>query len=250
FLEYHKTHYTAEKSIVVVVGDLKESQVKSEILKQFKNISSGNKVGKLAVKENQRKPAMLISKKKTEQTHMIVAFQGFKGRDKRSLALSLLAAVLGKGFSSRLFEKLRDEMGACYYVGAGNDEYTDHGFLAISAGVESRRLKEVLKVILKECLHLTKELVTIEELNKVKDYLVGNLYLRLETSDALATFYAMDEIVKGELETPKELEEKIRSITPKAIQKVAKEIFQNKNLNLAVVGDIKNPQKLKKILKL
>ena len=250
FIKYHKKHYTAKKTIIVAVGDLNKQEVKREIQKLFKHISSDKKLDKLPVKEHQGVPAMLLEKKKTEQTHIVVAFRGFRAGDKRSPALSLLATVLGQGFSSRLFEKLRDEMGACYYVRAGHDGYTDHGFFAISTGIEANRSEEVIGTILKECKLLAKELVSRDELNKAKDYLVGNLYLGLETSDALAEFYAFKEIVKSPLEAPKEREKKLRSVTSLQIRKVAGELFQNKNLNLAIVGDVKKEGSIKKILKL
>lgn len=59
-----------------------------------------------------------------------------------------MGGVLGAGMSSRLFTKLRDEMGVCYYVKAGNDAYSDHGYLGVSAGVDNKRVEEVVGVIL------------------------------------------------------------------------------------------------------
>lgn len=250
FLDYHGHHYVAKKTIVVVVGDVEESKVTAEVKKHFKDIPTGRKVSKLSVKINQNKPAVQIKKKKTGQSHMILATHALDARDNRSHILDLLAVILGKGFSSRLFEKLRDEMGACYYVKANNRNYTDHGHLAVSVGIESGRAEEVLKTILEEFKKFKEELVTQEELAKAKDYVVGNMYLHLETSDSLAEFYGLNEIVVGRLETPKEEEKKIRSVTSQQIKKLAKEIFQNKNLNLAIVGNIKDEKPLKKALNL
>lgn len=250
FLEYHRNHYVAKKTIVVVVGDVDDNKVVSEVGKQFKEISKGKKVDKPSVKIDQKKPAIRIRKRKTNQTHIILAVHALNARDKKTHILDLMATVLGKGFSSRLFEKLRDEMGACYYVKSNNRNYTDHGHLAVSAGIESHRAEEVVRTILGEFTRLKEELVTEEELIKAKDYLVGNMYLHLETSDDLAGFYGMNEIVAGKLETPQEEEKKIRSVTAKQIQSLAREIFQNKNLNLAIVGDIKDEKPLKKALKI
>ncbi|MFH1472866.1 MAG: pitrilysin family protein [bacterium] len=249
FIKYHQKHYTAEKTIVVVVGDLIGTEVKKEASRLFKNIPRGNKVGKLAVRKSQKTPALKVLKKKTEQTHMVVALHALNASDKRTHILAILSAVLGSGFSSRLFEKLRDEMGACYYVRAISDEYTDHGYLAIGTGIEAKRAKEVLSTVLHECKRFTTELVPKEELQKAKDYVAGNLFLGLETSDSLAGFYALSEVARGDLETPKQGEEKLRSVTAIQIRKLAKEIFQNKNLNLAIVGDIKDTKGLKKVLK-
>jgi len=69
---------------------------------------------------------------------------------KDSAVVSLLASILGSGLSSRLFKKMRDEMGVCYYVRAENDSALDHGFFGISAGVDNKRLIEVIEVLLDE----------------------------------------------------------------------------------------------------
>jgi predicted Zn-dependent peptidase len=150
--------------------------------------------------------------------------------------------------SSRLWHKLREELGACYYVHANANSFTDHGYLSISTGIEKTRVEEITKALLSECERLTKELVTEEELKKTKDYLVGHLYMGLETSDALAMSYAYQDALKDKLENPVQIEKEIRAVSAKDIQKVAKEIFQNKNLNLAVIGDVKNEKNLKKVL--
>src|SRR5581483_4188541 len=101
----------------------------------------------------------------------------------------VLSALLGGGMSSRLFQKLRDEMGVGYYVHSSFDAYTDHGYLDVSTGVDSARVKEVIKAILEEFERLKTERVSEEELKKVKDYITGNLFLGLESSDSIAEFY-------------------------------------------------------------
>ena len=77
------------------------------------------------------------------------------------------------GMSGRLFQKMREELGICYYVSAENDTFTDHGVFSVSAGVDSKRVKEAITAILTELKKLKTELVKKEELDKVKQYLIG-----------------------------------------------------------------------------
>ena len=77
--------------------------------------------------------------------------------NKKNAILSVLGGVLGGGMSSRLFIKLREEMGVGYYVRAYNDSFTDHGFFQISAGVDNKRIYEVLRAVLEECTKLKNE---------------------------------------------------------------------------------------------
>lgn len=248
FIEYKKKHYVAEGTIVVVAGDIKETEIKKEVERLFKDISTGKKHKKEKVKEYQETPALLLETKKTDQTHMVLGVRAYNANDKRLATLSVLSGILGGGMSSRLWHKLREELGVCYYVRVDVDDYTDHGYFAVSTGVDTKRIQEVTKVILEECKRLTQELVSEEELQKTKDYLVGNFYLSLETTDALAFFYASQEILKRKIETPEEIEKKLRSVTAKDVMKVAKDIFKNEKLNLAIVGDIQDKTKIKKVL--
>ncbi len=248
FVNYRNTHYTPKKTLVVIAGDIKDTEIKKEVSKYFGLLKGKGKVTKEKVKEVQASPSLLVHKKNSDQMHMVMSFRSFKAGDKRGAALSILSGVLGNGFSSRLFEKLRDEMGVCYYVRAGSERYTDHGHFSISTGIDPMRAEEVIKVILAECKRLTEEPVSEEDLNRTKDYVAGNMYLSLETTDSLAEFFSVQEIVKGKVEDPKSWERDIRSVSAKDIQKVAKEIFINEKLNLAIVGDVKDEKAIKKIL--
>jgi predicted Zn-dependent peptidase len=248
FIDYHHRHYVAEGTIVIVSGDVSETEVKREVDRLFKDIKKTKKPGKVRVVEKQTKPALVVHKKKTDQTHMVLGVRAYKASDPREPVLALLSGVLGSGMSSRLWHTLREELGACYYVYSSFNDFTDHGYFYISTGIESKRAVEITKAILSECKKLTQELVTPEELQKAKDYLVGHMYLKLETTNALAMFYAGQEILRRRMKLPEKLEEEIRAVTAKDIKRVAQHIFQNKNLNLAVVGDVDDEAELKKAL--
>lgn len=249
FVNYRKLHYVARATTVVVAGKCDSSKVFKDVEKIFRNISTAQKTPKKPVKEAQKTPQILIKQKKTDQTHLILGLRAYDIFDKRLPVLKVLATVLGKGMSSRLFHKLRDEMGACYYVHAGTDGYTDHGTFEVAIGVNSKRINEVVEVIMKELKKFTVELVEASELKKTKNLMIGRQYLGLETSDSLAEFYGIQEILKHSMQTPEQIQKEVEGVTAKDIMKIAKEIFQNKNLNLAVVGDIKDEAGLKKVLK-
>ena len=96
--------------------------------------------------------------------------------------------------SSRLFRRVRGELGAAYYVHASSELSLDHGYFSVSAGVDHKKLEIVIKAILAELGRLTDEPVGTEELKKAKEHLIGNFVLGLETSDELAGFYGSQEI--------------------------------------------------------
>jgi predicted Zn-dependent peptidase len=217
--------------------------------KVFSKIKIGKKSKKLKVIEKQKSPKVLVNFKKTDQTHFVLGVRTYDLFSKKNATLSMLGGVLGGGMSSRLFQKLREEMGVGYYVRAYNDAFTDHGFFQVSAGVDNKRIDEVIEAVLEECKKLKKELVSEEELNKVKECLIGNMKLSLESSDDIANFYGGQELLKREIKSAEEKAQEIRKINAKDIKNLANEIFKDNKLNLALIGPFKEKSSFSKILK-
>ena len=249
FVKYRNENYLAGTTIIILSGKFDQKEAMIAIKKTFGDLLDKKRKNKVAVIESQNSPKILIKEKNTDQTHIILGVRTFPIKSPKAPVLKVLNTVLGSGMSSRLFQKLREEMGVGYYVKSFTDEYTDHGYLGVSCGVDKNRVEEVVKAILEEFRKLKTQLVSEEELRKAKDYIVGNLYLGLETSDALAEFYGYQEVLKHSLKTPKDLVKEIKTISATSVQRIAKEIFQDKKLNIALIGRIKDEKNLRKILK-
>ncbi len=250
FLKYHKEHYLAKSSLVVVVGKFNEERALEKIKKAFIPIKSGAKTPKIETIEQQDKPEILLKHKGTDQTHLILGVRAFDIFDKRRFTLEVLADILGGGFSSRLFQKIREEMGAAYYVSAETDLCTDHGFLATSAGVDHNKINPVIEAIIEEFKKLTEKLVGDKELKRAKEHLIGNLIISLETSDRLAGFCGAQEILTREIDSPEETIKKIQQVKSEEITAVANDIFHNQKLNLAIIGPFKDKERFENILQL
>jgi predicted Zn-dependent peptidase len=248
FLKYRGEHYVASATTVVVAGNFDEKTIFKKIEAKFKETTQGKKFGKIKTKEVQTEPKILVQHKKSDQTHLVLAFRTYDTYNKKNHALELLANILGGSMSSRLFQRIREEMGAAYYVRAENDTFTDHGYLAISVGVDNSRVKDVLAAILDECKKIRDTILTDKELQMFKDSLIGGISLGLETSDAVANYYGGQEILKKEIDNPLELAKKIQKVTAKEIKKEAELIFKDNKLNLALIGPFEGEGDFAKIL--
>lgn len=249
FVKYKKSHYVAEGTVIVVAGNVATNEVHREALKHFADVHTSKKGGKVKTKDTQIKPNVIVKHKATDQTHFVLGVRSFPLKDPRNVTLSVLSSILGAGMSSRLFIKLREEMGVAYYVRAYNDTSLDRGSFQISAGVNNARTEEVLKEILKECTRLTKEEVSEQELSKVKSFLIGNMKLSLEATDDIASFYGTQELMKKEVKTLDEKIKDINKVTSKDLMKMAKIIFKTNHLNLAIIGPFKDSAQFESILK-
>lgn len=249
FVNYRKKFYVSDATVILIAGAVDAKNTFKKVERAFINIPVGKKGKKEKVVESQGQPEIKIRYKDTDQTHIIVGFRAYDVYHKNSPALKLMSTILGGGMSSRLFQKMREDLGICYYVKSYADQLTDHGVLMVTAGVDSTRIQEGINGILGEFQKIRDEKIDPQELRKAKDYLIGNLYLGLESSDSLTDFYGLQEILREEIKTPKEIEKEIEKITANDIAKVAKQVIQNKKLNMAIVGKYKDETPFKKILK-
>ena len=248
FVKYFQSQYVAGNTSLIVAGDLKLAQVKALAEKYFSKISKRRAQGKEAVHEKQQKPAFEFSYKKTDQAHLALGVRTFPDGHRDELIAKLIAIILGGSMSSRLFTELRERRGLAYSVHTSSEFYTDSGYLLTKAGVPLNRLEESVDVILEEYKKLTKEEVPKAELRRNLDLIKGKLAIQMEGSDDVANWYAQETIFKKKPGTPAEFLAKLKRITPADIKRVAKDIFKNKGLNLAVIGDIKNTSSIKRRL--
>ncbi|MBI3074611.1 MAG: insulinase family protein [Parcubacteria group bacterium] len=226
--DYRATHYVGSATVVVIAGNFDKKTIWSDIEKAFEGVSRDGKTDKEKIDDSQSAPAVKTFFKDTSQTHLLLGFRSFDVYDERQKTLRLLAAVLGGGMSSRLFKRVRDEMGAGYYVSADNDFFTDHGFFSIATGVANPRVKEVLQAILEETTRMKTEDIPAHELERTKNFLIGGLFSGLETSNSLATFYGGNEILGKPMKTPQEIADDVRAITAEDISAASQNVARRK----------------------
>ena len=249
FVQYHKEHYVAKGTVVVIAGNFNESETIEKIKEYFSGISQTDKYSKIKIIDEQNKPAVSLKYKELDQTHLILGIRNpYNVFSEEKYALDILAEVLGGGFSSRLWQRIREKMGVAYYIGAGADLYTDHGYLAINSGVDNKRVEEVIKAVIEELKGIEGTLDD-KEIERAKEHLMGNMILGLETSNQWSGFYAGQEVMTREILKPEEIIEKFKKVSKEDIQKIAREIFSDKNLNLALTGPFKEKEKFEQILK-
>jgi len=248
FEKYRGTHYVAPKTVVVVSGNFDPEKIMKDVENLFGHLKKASKVSKLKTIESQDEPRTTVKFKDSDQTHLVMGVRAFDVFDERRYALQVLAEVLGGGMSSRLFTKVRGELGAAYYIRATADLFLDHGILSVSSGVDNARADKVIEAILGELDRLRTEEVGEKELDKAKEHLIGSLVLSLETSDEIGAFYGVQEILTGK---PKEVEEmikKVRAVKAAEILALAKSLLREDKLNLAIIGPYKDPAPFEKVL--
>jgi predicted Zn-dependent peptidase len=250
-VDYYKTHYATENTVIVVAGDINTATVEKKLAMYFGKAKNVSYSPKLETKEKQEHPGILFHHKATDQTHFCLGVRTYDLFDERRYALNLMSIILGGNMSSRLFISVRERHGLGYYIHTGSDATTDTGYLVTQAGIKNDSLEKAVELVLKEYEDLKNNKVSPKELKKAKDYLRGTTSLSLDATDTQASFYASQEVMGEKLMTPEQKLRMIDSVTAADIQKVAKDIFVNEKLNLAVIGPFeeKDKERFRSLLK-
>lgn len=247
-LKYRGEHYVTKSTIVVISGSFNEDKVISNIEDYFKEANQGKKSEKLPVRESQTDPALLLVPKDSAQTHLIIGLRAYHRTDPRKYPLQILSTILGGGMSSRLFQRIRDQMGAAYYIYSSPNVFTDHGYLGVYSGVNHEKLKSVIQAILEECRRLADQLVTDAELERAKNKARSSVILGLTHSMSWALFYGMQEVLDKKIETPEEMLARFNRVTKEDVLTVARDMFQDSKLNLAMIGPDNNEADFNRLL--
>src|SRR3989344_2165442 len=248
-LNYMNSQYVASNTIVCVAGNINDAQTISQIKKKFVQIKTTLPTKKAQVVESQMRPACLVHFKQTDQTHLCLGARGYHLFHPKRYVQDILGIILGGMMSSRLFIEIREKLGLAYYIKTEVDSNPDTGYLVTQAGIDNHNVAKAISTILKEYRRISQKALSRAELKKAKDYVQGKMTLMLESSDALASFYGAQELLERATLTPKEIYAKINQVSWQDILKVAKDIFQPKNLNLALIGPFKDDQNFQQLLK-
>lgn len=246
-LAYKNNYYNGANVVIGLAGKFTDRQVK-EIAKKFSLKSGKKSVIKKTIRK-QTAPRVKVKHKETEQVQLALGFPAFSTYDKRAYALNLLAIILGGNMSSRLFINVREQKGLAYFIRSWPNLYEDTGSLVIQAGLDKARLELALETIILEIKNIMAGGVTAEELNRAKEFVAGKTAIDLEDSMSIAQYFANQELMNKPLMAPEQKLKKIFAVTAKEVQQVAKDVFNFKKANLAVIGPGLREDKLKKLIK-
>src|SRR3989344_8373865 len=247
FTKYLDSFYSPSNMSVVLAGGVSENQSVELVEKYFSSMKKFKPEKALEIKENQKKPAVFVKTKETEQAHLVLGVRTVPLGAPERYALSVLSSILGGGMSSRLFSEVREKRGLAYYVRASSDQYTDAGSLVVTAGIDPKRIEEAITVIVSELSDLRdgRKKISKTELKKAKEYLKGHLVLELEDSRSVSIFYATQNILEKKVKNPSEILSKIDGVTEEDVMKAAKKYLIKETLNLAIIVNFKDKGKFK-----
>jgi predicted Zn-dependent peptidase len=244
--KYHEEIFNASNLIIAAAGNVEHAQIIDLAEKFF-----GNKPNQIANRKSQianpQIAAPIIIKKNTnlEQAHLIIAAPFVDAKSDSRYAADILANALGGGTSSRLWQRIREEKGLAYSVGASAAMYQDCGVFQIYAGTSPKQTEEVLDISINELSKVVREGISIEELELIKEQTIASILLGLEDSSVRAGTLARLEMVHGRQISLEETIEKIEAVSLEEIQEIAREFFRTEKIAFGALGNL-NGLKIKR----
>lgn len=238
-MEFQRRNYCGRTTIAAVAGCCDHEQVVEILGPLLARLPAGR------LPRYQRAPRDIsgtrlnLHSHDTEQTHLALGFHAFGRRDERRYALKLLSVILGENMSSRLFQKLRERHGCCYSIQSSTVTLADAGAISIYAGVDHAKLERAVKMILREIDHICHRPPSRSELQKAKDYTMGQTLMGLESTTNQMMWIGESLASYGIIQDPATIEARIEAVQPADIQRCACHCLHRARLGLALVGPAK-----------
>jgi predicted Zn-dependent peptidase len=241
---FHALEFTPRNLVVAAAGNVDHTTLVEMVEDAFASArSDGNhdpavRTSKLNVAPSPAAPILIEQKNELEQAHLIIAAPWPDARSDDRYAASLLASIIGGGTSSRLWQRIREERGLAYSVGAGGSTFSDVGVFAVYAGTSPEYLREVVELSLEELRRAVNESVSEDELRLAKDQAISSVLLGLESSSARASALARQEIIHHRQISPDEVLRRIEAVNSEELQQVARASFTSERLAFGALGNL------------
>jgi len=233
--EIHRSRYTGMNLVVAAAGQLQHDPVVEQVEALFGGLVAGEEVPDLGDPDDLSFGSD-HQERASAQTHLVLG-GGIPGHsDSRRYALAIISSALGGGMSSRLFQRVREELALAYSVFSFQSFYTRAGVSGVYVGTRPNTARKAERAVREELARVAREGLPDEELEQTKQQLKGQIMLSLESTGArlyrLASFALHDEPFR----TLDQVLKRLDGVTPEEIAAAARDFFDPDKLLLLSLG--------------
>ena len=236
---FHQKLTVPNNCVLAIFGDVKLADVKAAVEKAFANWKSASPVGVQALacpagNTLKRELQRVTETRDKKQAVLVIGFPGTTMFSEDRYALELLQECCSD-LGSRLFLRIREQLGLAYYVGAQALCGLAPGYFAFYTGTEPAKVELVEKELLKEAELLRTEGLTAEELKRAKAKIVGQKKIARADLGHLAMTSALDELYGGGWQRSELDDAKYEAVTLEQIKAAAQKYLKPEHCVVAVV---------------
>ena len=180
--EFHRAGYYPGNIVIAAAGHLDHDQVTGLLEHEgwFDVPHGGDALAPVGPSPAMRGVRRNIPRE-GNQVHVVVGTDTFPARDKRRMALALLVNAVGGGMSSRLFQRVREELGLAYAIFSYQHGFQSAGVAGTYVATAPATAEKALDAIFAEYALVAREGLPTEELEAQKRQLKGQIMLGLES---------------------------------------------------------------------
>ena len=235
--DYYHRQYVPNATVVSLAGALSVEEARGLVEAHFGDWAAGDPLPLVAHHDEPRGPIVRTVEKDLEQIHVSLGMRGVSMHDDERYALDLLSIALGEGMSSRLFSRLREELGLCYDIHSYMSTLTDTGMFGLYSGVDPERVLQAVAEMARELRKLA-DPIRLDELDRAKAVARSRTQLRMEDTRAVSALYGSELILGLPLRTPEESLAISAAVTLDEVTEVAREVILPEAWHLAAVGPV------------
>ncbi|HXT41576.1 MAG TPA: insulinase family protein, partial [Candidatus Angelobacter sp.] len=228
---FHQKLVSPDNCVLAIYGDVKSKQVLSAAKRAFARWERAGARAPLPRARNN--PGRATETRDKKQAVVVVAFPGTTVHAADRYALELLQESCSD-LGSRLFLRIRDELGLAYYVGAQNFFGLAPGYFAFYCGTAPEKVELVEQELLKEAALLREGGLTAEELKRAKAKLIGQKKIARQDLGSFAMTTALDELYGLGYTNADTEDTKYEAVTQDEIRSVAAKYLDADALVVAV----------------
>lgn len=235
-LFFYKHFFNSSNIVLSVSGNITHEKIVEKANKIFNGYNVSKKLKNGIQDPPEFKNASVYKSRELEQTHFCLGAKGVSNQDSNLYSLIVLNNILGGAASSRLFQKIREDLGLAYSVFSYHTAYEDGGLFIVYAGSSSQNAPVVAKEILNEIEKIRIEGVTEEELNRTKTQLKGSMFLNMESTSNRMLRLGKSQLSYDRIITLEEIVDKIYEVEPENIQELAANFFSKDKIAFTAFG--------------
>jgi predicted Zn-dependent peptidase len=240
-LAEYARRFTPANMVFTAAGNLDHDTFVEQVAAAFSSLSASSSERIAKHNAPQAYPHITLKNKKSlEQVQFCLAVPALPVADPDRYAAYLLNSILGGGMSSRLFQSIREERGLAYSIYSELNPVRDTGSLAVYAGCAIDKAREVLQLTLAEFTRIKQEPVTLEELDRARNQIKGNMVLGLESSNSRMSSLARQQMYFGRFFSLDEITGEIDRVSIADIQRLANQLLQPDQMALTFLGNLGN----------
>lgn len=232
---FYRSRYLGSRAVVTAAGGV-DHEMLCEIVGAH---AGGIKTGALAKRDGSMPVPLsgkVVFRKDTEQAHVAVGAKGLPRKHPDRFALSLLDNILGGSMSSRLFQKVREQLGLVYSIYSFSGMFLGMGMVGVYFGTHPDHAGRVLGLVEDELVRAKDGGFTAEEIDRARNHIKGSLLISNEDSGNRMNRMAKAELAGGEHLTVDEIVARIEKVNIDDLHRVYQETWGAVGASLAVVG--------------